>query len=191
MRGFKSENGQDNSAPATAQAVGCFTCSPQYSLISDTPPTCHDINQESNPSPVKSNRPGRRGALKCRRCRRMKRGAAVQTNSIPELIQAPCVLHSGDPYGACTPCYRAGLSAQCGLRTFPNGKTDVTQLAQNCSDSLLLLDKFGHPQNVAITETFGELCEPNIYLHNFSPDILFVQPDHPDFHNRYHKPFPN
>ena len=135
---------------------------------------------------MKPIRPGRRGALKCRRCRRMKRGKAVKTNSILKLIQAPCILHSGDPYGACTPCYRVGLSAQCGLRTFPNGKTDVLQLAQNCSDSLLLLDEFGHPQNVAITETFAELCEPNIY---FSPDIPFVQSDYPDFHNRYHKPF--
>ena len=189
MGDFKLENGQDNSA--TAQAVGCFTCPPQYSPISDAAPTYNDINQESNPSPVKSNRPGRRGALKCHRCRKMKRGTVVQTNSIQELIQAPCILHPGDPYGACTPCNKAGLSAQCGERTFPGGKTDVRQLAHNCSDAFLLLEEFGHPQNVAIAETFGELREPNHYLQNFSPDLPFPQSscaDHPEFHDRYLKP---
>ena len=161
MGDFKLENAQDNSA--TAQDIGC---PPQYTLRDETTPTYHEINQESDPSPVKPNRPGRRGALKCSRCRRLKRGRAVKTNSIQELIQAPCILHPGDPYGACTPCHKAGLSAKCGKRTFPGRGTNFRQLARNCSDSLLLLEEFAHPQNVANINAFGALG---------APDLLFAE----------------
>jgi hypothetical protein len=68
-------------------------------------------------------RPGRRGALKCARCRRHKRGARVIKYCIVILIlKAPCNTLLDDPDGPCIPCRKAGQEMSCGVRTYPSGR---------------------------------------------------------------------